>query len=107
MVLRALVFVCLASVGLLIDGESPTGRVRADRGVLVDDRGPFLAIGASLFWALWGERHDPDRLDRNLAWLAQREFDYVRILAMVGSETWSDRVIDPGAKDYWAVVDRL
>jgi hypothetical protein len=81
--------------------------VRADRGVLVDDRGPFLAIGASLFWALWGERHDPDQLDRNLAWLAQHEFDYIRILAMVGSETWRDRAIDPAAPDYWAIVDRL
>ena len=107
MVWRGLVCVCLASIGVLIEVDRPAGRVRADRGVLVDDRGPFLAIGASLFWALWGERHDPDRLDRNLAWLAQREFDYVRIFAMVGSDTWRDRVIDPRAADYWAVVDRL
>ena len=88
-------------------GLNPEGRVRADRGVLIDDGGPFLAMGASLFWALWGERHDPDRLDRNLAWLAERDFDYIRIFGMVGSETWRDRAIDPAAEDYWVIVDRL
>ena len=83
------------------------GRVRADRGILVDDGGPFLALGASLFWALWGERHDPDRLDRNLQWLADRDFDYIRMLGMVGTESWRDRAIDPAAPDYWPIVDRL
>ena len=83
------------------------GRVRADRGVLVDDGGPFLALGASLFWALWGERHDADRLDRNLTWLAEADFDYVRIFGMVGSESWRDRAIEPDAPDYWSIVDRL
>ena len=104
------VVLLLAAISLVPAGDRdlPTGgRVRADRGVLVDDRGPFLAMGASLFWALWGERHDPDRLDRNLVWLAQREFNYVRMFAMVGSETWRDRAIDPGAADYWTIVDRL
>lgn len=83
------------------------GRVRADRGILVDDGGPFLALGASLFWALWGERHDPDRLDRNLQWLADHDFDYIRMLGMVGTESWRDRAIDPAAPDYWPIVDRL
>jgi len=121
------IFILLASAGLMAAGDPDAtpmpdvpgqmaaagsegeraGRVRADRGVLVDDGGPFLALGASLFWALWGERHDPDRLDRNLKWLADRDFDYVRILGMVGSETWRDRAIDPDAPDYWPIVDRL
>jgi len=81
------------------------GRVRAEGKAFADDGGPFLALGASLFWALWGEAHDAERLDRNLSWLADRDFDYVRILGMVGSETWQDRRIDPRAPDYWAVVD--
>jgi len=83
------------------------GRVRAEGKALADDGGPFLALGASLFWALWGEAHDPERLDRNLSWLADRDFDYVRILGMVGSDTWQDRRIDPRAPDYWTVVDRF
>lgn len=84
-----------------------TGAVRLEGRAFADDGGPWNALGASLFWALWGERHDPDRLDANLAHLAEHGVDYVRILSMVGSETWHDRVIDPRAGDYWAVADRL
>jgi hypothetical protein len=83
------------------------GRVRLDGRVLRDDRGPFPALGASLFWALWGEQHDAARLDANLRWLAERGVDHVRILGMVGSETWADRRIDPANPYYWATVDRL
>jgi hypothetical protein len=83
------------------------GVVRTEGRAFADDGGQFNAIGATLFWALWGERHDPDRLEyRNLAIVAPR-VDYIRILAMVGSESWRDRVIDPNAPDYWDVVDRL
>jgi hypothetical protein len=87
---------------------APTfGVVTTERRAFADSRGLFNAIGASLFWALWGERHDQERLEsRNISVLAGR-VDYVRILAMVGSETWSDRVIDPRAPDYWQVVDAL
>jgi hypothetical protein len=87
--------------------ETPRGRVRLVNRSLADDRGPWLPLGASLFWALWAERHDPERLDRNLAWLAERGVDYVRVLGMVGSESWSDRRIDPRDAEYWATVDRL
>lgn len=83
------------------------GPIRISGRTLVDDDGPFLALGASLFWALWGEQNDPDRLDANLRWLSERDVDYVRILAMVGSESWSDRRIDPAGPDYWDVADRL
>src|SRR5690606_20413731 len=76
--------------------QSPgQGRVHLDGHAFADDGGPFNALGASLFWALWGERHDPERLDANLAHLAAHDVDYVRILAMVGARTWEDRVIDP------------
>jgi hypothetical protein len=81
--------------------------VTLDGRALRDDAGPFLALGATLFWALWGERHDPGRLDANLAWLAERGVDYVRILGMVGGDGWDDRAIDPSAPDYWDIVDRL
>ena len=83
------------------------GRVRIDGHAFADEGGPFNALGVSLFWALWGERHDAARLDANLAHLAEHDVDYVRILGMVGAPTWEDRVIDPAWPDYWAVVDRL
>ncbi len=84
-----------------------TGPVRLDRSAFVDDQGPWNALGTSLFWALWGEKHDPARLEQNLAWLAAREVDYIRILGMVGGPSWADRTIDPHASDYWSTVDAL
>jgi hypothetical protein len=83
------------------------GAVVLSGRALADQDGPFLALGATLFWALWGEANDPERLDANLAWLADRGVHYVRILGMVGGESWSDRRIDPTAPDYWTIVDRL
>jgi hypothetical protein len=83
------------------------GRVRLEGRSFADDAGAWNPLGATLFWSLWGERHDADRLDRNLAYLSDHGVDFVRILAMVGTASWSDRVIDPHAPDYWSVVDRF
>ena len=84
------------------------GPVRLEGHAFADDDGPWLSLGTTLMWALWGERHDPDRLDLNLAFAAQRGVDYIRILSMVGAQpAWQDRVIDPQWPDYWQVVDRL
>src|SRR5687767_2067738 len=38
------------------------GRVRVEGHSLVDDKGPFLGLGASYFTALWRARHDRPRL---------------------------------------------
>lgn len=78
------------------------GQVRADRHVLVDDDGPFLALGTSLFWGLWGELHDVERLEQNLKAARDAGFDYVRVLATVGPSHWRDRTVrvtDPGWQD--------
>jgi hypothetical protein len=88
-------------------GQGRTGAVRLDAGRFVDEGGAWPALGTSLFWALWGERNDPDRLDRNLAFAASNGVDYIRILSMVGTESWHDRVVDPTSTDYWVVADRL
>lgn len=84
-----------------------TGAVRLEGRAFVDDQGAFNAFGASLFWALWGEKHDAARLEQNIAFLAQFDVDYIRILGMVGNDGWSDRRIDPTADDYWPTVDAL
>lgn len=89
-------------------GPPPShGRVRLEGKAFADDRGQFNPLGVSLFWALWGEAHDPDRLEANLQHLQDFGVDYVRILGMVGTETWADRRIDPHAPEYWATVDAL
>src|SRR5712691_9442226 len=61
------------------------GRVSGDRHAFVDEGGPFLARGASLFWGLWGYQHDRERLGRNLATLRDWGFDYIRVLGVVGA----------------------
>jgi hypothetical protein len=84
------------------------GPVRLEGHALADDDGPFPALGATLFWALWAEKHDPEKLERNLAYLAAHRVDYIRILTMVGNGAiWADRRIVPQDGDYWSVVDRL
>lgn len=92
------------------------GMVRADRHAFVDDGGPFLAKGATLFWALWGYQHDRARLGRNLAALRAWGFDYVRVFGVVGApgdgpgpvcgpgvshcDSWRDRRLDPSTPAY-------
>ena len=65
-----------------------------DRG-FVDDGGAFLALGTTLFWALWGFEHDKDRLAANLETARSSGFDYIRVLAIVGPDHWTDRTVDP------------
>lgn len=72
---------------------SRSGLVRCAPRVFVDDGGPYLAVGASLFWAGWGALHDPERLDRNLSWLKAQRVDYIRAIAVVGPTGWSDRTM--------------
>lgn len=63
-----------------------------------DDRGPFLAVGASLFAAASLYRTDRARLERILRWLAANGIDYIRALACVGAQPfWQGREVDPHA----------
>lgn len=72
-----------------------------------DDGGMWNALGTSLFWSLWGEKFDPERLDKNMEFFARNGGDYLRIFGMVGASSWQDRQIDPNWPDYWDVVDRV
>jgi len=88
--------------------HAPAGTVRLEDGVFCDDRGAFNALGASLFWALWGYKCARDRLTANLAALVPGRFDYVRIFGQVGLSDsdlyWGDRYIDPDWPDYAATL---
>jgi hypothetical protein len=77
------------------------GVVRVENRSFVDDDGPFLGLGASLFWAVWGYEHDRDRLRANFQYLADQGVDYVRILGVVGPTWWVDRTADPTSAS-WA-----
>src|SRR5262245_15060977 len=63
------------------------GVVRLEGKAVVDDDGPFLALGTSLFWSTWGALHDRARWERNLA-LLRNKVDYIRVLGVVG---WPNR----------------
>jgi hypothetical protein len=64
-----------------------TGLVRLQGRSFWDDAGPFLGLGASYFQALRHAKYDRQRLNDNLALLASKGFNYVRILSMV---SWDD-----------------
>lgn len=83
------------------------GSVRAHGSALADDDGPFPALGASLFWGVWGFRHDRARLEQNLEFLAEHGFDYVRCLGTVGGLVWNDRQMDPRWPDYDDIIAGL
>ncbi len=71
---------------------SGTGLVRLKGNSLCDDSGPFLGLGASYFQALRHAKYDRTRLNGNLALLASKGFNYVRILSMV---SWDGLEIAP------------
>jgi hypothetical protein len=60
----------------------------------VDGDGPYLAVGTSLFWALWGYQHDRARLEQHLDYLSRQRIDYIRVFGVIGPR-WEDRVVDP------------
>lgn len=84
-----------------------SGIVHASGRVFADDGGPFLALGTTLFWALWGFEHDRERLGRNLEAVRKAGFDYIRVLAVVGPNGWSDRAVDPNDRGWDERVSQL
>jgi hypothetical protein len=71
-----------------------TGLVGLAHRTFVDGDGPYLAVGTSLFWALWGYEHDRARLERHLDYLSRQGIDYIRVFGVIGPR-WADRVVDP------------
>lgn len=80
------------SVSLLV--ARPSGLVRVNRRVLVDDRGPFAALGTTAFPLPFLFRHDRPRAERALATIAAAGvFDFVRTFTGVAGESWADRML--------------
>lgn len=78
--------------------------MRLEGTCFADGQGIFPALGASLFWAVWGYKFDRPRLEENLRLLSEHDFDFIRCFAQVGPRYWEDRTIDPGWADYDAVL---
>lgn len=92
----------------LFQSPKPSGIVRVSGRAVADDRGPFPALGASLFWALWAYKNDPARLDAHLKLLSEHNFDYIRVLGVVGRQpAWAGRVIDSRWPDYDQMIAGL
>lgn len=84
--------------------QARRGLVRLADRTMVDDDGPFLGLGTSLFWGAWGYLHDRARLEQNLACAAGRlpeqgctaGVDFIRVFALVGPEgLWAQRTVSP------------
>ena len=96
-----------ATARLRADGASArqaAGAVRAEGRAVADARGPFNALGATLFWGAWAYKSDRARLERNLKVLSEAGVDYVRVLGSVGGASWYDRETDPRWSDYDAII---
>jgi hypothetical protein len=87
-----------------------TNLVRLQANSFRDDAGPFLGLGASYFEALHHAKYDRALLNHNLALLASKGFNYVRILSMVSWDgleiapvTFTNRLgrVVPAWPDYW------
>ena len=99
---RIAVLVCLLLAGcsfaatgrddLAPEPERRTGLVRLNGRSFGDEGGPFLGLGTSYFQALRHARFDRARLENNLALLAAKGFNYVRVLSMVN---WDGLEIAP------------
>lgn len=74
------------------DLSKPRGQVRLKGKSLWDDQGPFLGLGASYFQGLHHAKYDRERLKSNLALLASKGFNYIRVLSMV---SWDGLEIAP------------
>ena len=85
---------CLASACATY--AQTTGPVWVEGRVLHDDDGPFFGLGATYMQALRRVKFDRERLRSDLASIADGEFNYIRILSMVGRhEFWEGLEIAP------------
>lgn len=90
------------------------GIVRLAGRTLIDDDGPFLGVGASCMWCLWGFEHDRPKVDANLACIAgistdlgcpKHGADFVRVFGVVGpGGGWSDRAVDARSPTFDAAI---
>jgi hypothetical protein len=110
---RVLLVAFLALLALASPASPPAERlshagvVRVEDGLLVDDGGPFWAVGATYMAAPWFMKFERARLERDLALLATGGVDYIRVLGEVGGEPWTGREIDPRWSDYEDIVAGL
>jgi hypothetical protein len=79
------------------------GVVRAEGHAVADAGGQFNALGATLFWGAWGYKFDRERLEANLAQLADSGVDYVRVAGEIF--LGSDRPTDPSWSDYGDTIE--
>lgn len=100
--------------------DPPRGATRVVANSLVDDNGAFLGLGATYMSALWQAKFNRELLQRDLAFLSARGFNYIRVLGQVGGcSYWGGLEIVPVAMsdgcggelavwpDYWEQLDAL
>src|SRR5438067_512254 len=95
----------VSDAGEVADASAPhVGPVHLSGRSVVDDGGPFVGLGASLFWAAWGYKNDRAMLENALDVLRKNGFQYFRALGVVGDPTapdsWDGREIDRNWPDY-------
>jgi hypothetical protein len=103
----AVAVLVLCGLARPLEASPRHGVVRVCGRALCDDDGPWPALGASLFWGVWGYSSDRARLEANLKFLSDHGFDYIRVLGELGGVHWKDRQADPRSPDYDRVIGEL
>src|SRR5690606_9968131 len=88
--LKLFIFLFFLSSSFGFAAEKRTGAVKASNRALKDDQGEFYALGATMMWALWAYKHDRAWLDRNLQFLSENGFDYIRSLGVIDRKIHTD-----------------
>jgi len=88
------------------------GKVRAEGKKLLDDNGPFLALGATLFPMPWACLNDMARLKDNIRDMLDQGCECFRVGNVTGSggsnvqeDSWYDRCLNPGVQGWQTWID--
>lgn len=84
------------------------GKVRKCGKAICDDFGEFNALGATLMWGVSGYKFYREKLERNLQVLKDNNYDYIRVLGVVGVQPWwRGKEADMRWSDYDQVIAGL
>jgi hypothetical protein len=92
----------------------PDKPITLDNRVMCEGNTPYIPIGFTMMWAMWGCRHAKEQWKQNLNYMRdQKIFDYVRILTNVrdnpnsSSDYWQGKGIDTEWADYEEILEEV
>jgi hypothetical protein len=88
-------------------GVARKGVPRANHFSVVDDTGPWLPWGTSLFWGAGGWLRERDRTKQNVDWAAGKKIDYLRVMATGLKIGANERSVSPKDPAFQSTIAEL